>query len=72
VATGDYVYVLADDSEDIPEVIGAWVRKYEAVRWMERNIPEGRTALYTVTTIRSGSKVVNEESGLHFLERNRA
>ena len=73
MATGDYVYVLTDDSTDPQgQVLGAWVRKYEAVRWVERNLPRDRASVYTVTTVRHGSVVVSEEDGLSFLQRNRA
>lgn len=73
MATGDYVYVLTDDDDEdtLNPVLGAWVRRYEAVRAIEKNIPEGTRSLYTVTTVRFGI-VVNEESAYHFLERVRA
>ena len=69
MATGDYVYVLQSPENYI---LGAWVRKYEAVRWIERHVPENLSSRYTVTTVRHGSIVVNEEDGLSFLQRNRA
>lgn len=70
MATGNYVYVLTDDTDqDNRRILGAWIRRYEAVGWIRKNVASEDLSWWTVTTVRFGSSVVGEESAYDLLAR---